>query len=54
MLSGENDRAIDMLNELIDSCDENAWMISIDPRFDPLRSDPRYPALLKRAGFVMP
>jgi len=54
LVSGENERAMDMLNEIIDTCDEQAWVINIDPRFDPLRSDPRYPALLKRAGFAMP
>jgi serine/threonine protein kinase/Tfp pilus assembly protein PilF len=49
----DNDRAFAWLNK---SLDEQDWfamaVIKPDPVWDPLRSDPRYPALLKRMGLT--
>jgi adenylate cyclase len=46
---GEKDKAFFWAERAVDK--RAAWMIKVHPYLDPLRSDPRYPALLKRAGF---
>ncbi len=47
---GETDRAFEWLDR---ASEEKAWSqvdLKLDPRFDPLRSDPRFAALLKKTG----
>lgn len=47
---GENDRAFELLNRAADDRFFLLIWLAREPRFDPLRSDPRYPALLARIG----
>jgi len=44
---GDKDRAFDWLRRAIDQKDINLWLES-DPLYDPLRSDSRFPDLLRR------
>jgi TolB-like protein/DNA-binding winged helix-turn-helix (wHTH) protein/Tfp pilus assembly protein PilF len=48
---GENDAAITLLEKAIDDR-SYAIRVKTEPLLDPLRQDPRFPALLRRAGFV--
>jgi Flp pilus assembly protein TadD len=51
---GESDRALDLLEA---ACDEGARFVAFLATwwiYDPLRSHPRWPALLQRAGMVSP
>jgi DNA-binding SARP family transcriptional activator/TolB-like protein len=49
---GEKDKALEWLERAYDERAE--WMIylSVDPRFDPLRADPRFRDILRRIGFA--
>jgi len=48
---GEKDKAFATLNEAIETKDQHpAWM-KVDPYMDPLRDDPRFKEVLKKAGF---
>ena len=48
---GQIDEAFAWLDKAYDQCVE--WMIytNVDPRLDPLRTDPRFSTLLQRLGF---
>ena len=46
--AGMLERALDLLERLYDTRDPNLAYISVAPIFDPLRSDPRFRALLKK------
>lgn len=46
---GERDRAFEWLNRTCQN--RSCWMLKVHPFLDPLRTDPRYAAFLKRAGF---
>jgi TolB-like protein/Tfp pilus assembly protein PilF len=46
---GDKDSAFKWLNRAYDS--RIIWLLKVHPFLDPLRDDPRYPALLKKAGF---
>jgi hypothetical protein len=49
---GENDRAIDLLEKAYDERVERLVWLRADPRFDPLRLDPRFNDLLTRMGLA--
>ncbi|HKQ75001.1 MAG TPA: protein kinase [Blastocatellia bacterium] len=48
---GDNDRAIELLNQAIDQRAERLVWMKVDPRFDGLRKDARFKDLLTRIGF---
>ena len=48
---GDKDKAFDMLNEAIETKDQHTAWMKVDPFMDPLREEPRFPEMLKRAGF---
>ena len=48
---GEKDKAFAMLNEAIETKDQHTGQMKVDPYMDPLRDDPRFPEVLKKAGF---
>ncbi len=45
---GDFDRAFSLLEKAYSERDVGLQLLKVDPRFDPLRSDPRFRALLKR------
>jgi tetratricopeptide (TPR) repeat protein len=46
----QQDRAFEMLEKGYQERDSHLVDVSLDPRLDPLRSDPRYTDLLRRVG----
>jgi adenylate cyclase len=48
---GEKDKAFAMLNEAIETRDQHTNQMKVDPFMDPLHSDPRFPEVLRLAGF---
>ena len=48
---GEKDKAFAMLNEAIETKDQHTAWMKVDPYMDPLRDDPRFQEVLKKAGF---
>ena len=48
---GEKDKAFTMLNEAIETKDQHTGQMKVDPFMDPLRDDPRFKEVLKKAGF---
>jgi eukaryotic-like serine/threonine-protein kinase len=48
---GEKDKAFDELNKAYENREYYIVLLKVDPRFDDLRSDARFPALLRRVGF---
>lgn len=47
---GEKDQAFEWLDKAYNGRDFVLVLLKIEPTFDPLRSDPRFPVLLKRVG----
>jgi tetratricopeptide (TPR) repeat protein len=47
---GERDRAFELLEESFRDRTEDMCMLRIDPRVDPLRSDPRFASLMRLGG----
>jgi Tfp pilus assembly protein PilF len=48
---GEKDKAFTTLNEAIETKDQHTGQMKVDPLMDPLRDDPRFKEVLKKAGF---
>jgi len=48
---GEKDKAFAALNEAVETKDQHTAQMKIDPYMDPLRDDPHFPVVLRRAGF---
>lgn len=48
---GDNDKAFEYLEKAYESKFSHLFLLKVDPRFDSLRSDPRFEPLLKRIGF---
>jgi TolB-like protein/Flp pilus assembly protein TadD len=51
MILGEKDRALDRLEKAYEDREGFIPLINVDPRFDGLRVEPRFKALLKKVGF---
>jgi TolB-like protein/Tfp pilus assembly protein PilF len=51
LVLGNLDAAFASWHDSITACEEPIWMLTADPRFEPMCSDSRYAELLKRAGF---
>jgi hypothetical protein len=49
---GDKERAFAALNEAVEA-DQLVGFVKIDPVMKPLRDDPRFQSLLKRAGFPL-
>lgn len=49
---GEHDRALALLATAVEQRSEPAARLGIDPRFDPLRDDERFTALVERVGLT--
>ena len=50
---GEKDRAFELLEQAFRERDSLLVYLKVEPMFDPLRSDPRFPILVKRIGLQM-
>ena len=50
MLLGDKDRALEWLDKASQQHEMQMYAIAVDPDFDPLRSDPRFGAILRRIG----
>jgi tetratricopeptide (TPR) repeat protein len=48
---GQHDEAMQWLERCYDARDVHVIFLPIDPKWDPLRSDPRFCSLLQRCGF---
>jgi len=48
---GEKDKAFATLIEAIETKDQHTAWMKVDPYMDPLRDDPRFLDMLKKAGF---
>jgi TolB-like protein/Tfp pilus assembly protein PilF len=48
---GEKDKAFILLNEAIETKDQHTEWLKVDPYMDPLRDDPPFQEVLKKAGF---
>jgi TolB-like protein/Tfp pilus assembly protein PilF len=48
---GEKDKAFALLNEALETKDQHTAWMKVDPYMDPLRTDPRFQEVLKKAGF---
>ena len=50
VLAGDRDRAFEYLNKALADCDDELLMAIRYPALDPIRTDPRYAALMKAMG----
>ena len=48
---GEKDKAFAALDEAIETRDQHTGQMKVDPFMDPLRDDPRFNEVMKKAGF---
>jgi len=51
-LLGENDEAFKWIAKAIDAKDDSVDLLKVDPSFDSLHSDPRWPELLRRINLT--
>lgn len=49
---GERNAALDALDEAVEARDVHLVFLTVDPRWDPLRDDPGFRAVLGRCGFM--
>ena len=47
---GENDQAFELLNQAYNDRNLSLVSLKVDPNFDPVRKDQRYPSLLELIG----
>jgi TolB-like protein/class 3 adenylate cyclase/tetratricopeptide (TPR) repeat protein len=47
---GQKDKALEWLERCYEEQDTSCWGLKVDPIFDPLRTEPRFQALLKKMG----
>ncbi len=47
---GENDQGFKWLDKAYEDLDSNLCYIKVSPRFESVRSDPRFKAILKKMG----
>ena len=47
---GNNERTFESINQAIDDSDQTVGFMKIEPILKPLHDDPRFKALLKKAG----
>jgi hypothetical protein len=47
---GEPDESFRWLQKVKEDRSKMFLLMNVDPRFDPLRADPRFPAVLRSAG----
>ena len=47
---GEEDQALDWLEKCYEEQDGACWGLKINPLYDPLQTEPRFQALLKKVG----
>jgi hypothetical protein len=50
LLMGDEDRALSSLDEAVQQRDPFVTALAVDPRYDRMRSDPRFVNILKRVG----
>ena len=50
----ERDQAFEWLDRAVDVHDVHLIYLTVDPKWDPYRADPRFEALLERCGFTVP
>ena len=48
---GEKTKALDALEQCYQDIDPVCWYMNVDPRYDSLREEPRFQALLRKIGF---
>jgi TolB-like protein/DNA-binding winged helix-turn-helix (wHTH) protein/Tfp pilus assembly protein PilF len=53
MYRGDKDKAFEWLNRACDEHSMEVYAIAVDPDFDPIRSDPRFAAVLHRIGLPL-
>ena len=51
--TGENEKALDLLERAYAKHDSELLQLKVDPRMDNLRSNPRFEALLRRMNFPL-
>jgi hypothetical protein len=50
---GERDRALEWLDKAYQSRDVHLVFITVDPKWDPYRADPRFQEIVARCGFAV-